>query len=212
MPKLAERLTDVKVKNTPPKDKPYKLAAGRGLHLLVKTDGSKHWQFRFRFNGKENTIAIGRYPEITLANAEKQATQALELLAEGTNPSERKKALKASKSGALANSFEVVAREWANSYFTNKSESHKERTLKRLENYIFPYLGDKPISEINAPQILEVVKRIENLNKLETAHRTLQATSQVFKYAIQKGKALRNPCPDLQGALPSPVEIGRAHV
>lgn len=205
MPKLAERLTDVKVKNTPPKDKPYKLAAGRGLHLLVKTDGSKHWQFRFRFNGKENTIAIGRYPEITLANAEKQATQELELLAEGINPSERKKALKASKSGALANSFEVVAREWANSYFTNKSESHKERTLKRLENYIFPYLGDKPISEINAPQILEVVKRIENLNKLETAHRTLQATSQVFKYAIQKGKALRNPCPDLQGALPSPV-------
>ncbi|MDO9393196.1 MAG: Arm DNA-binding domain-containing protein [Methylotenera sp.] len=112
MPKLAERLTDVKIKNTKAKEKPCKLAAGRGLHLLVKTDGSKHWQFRFRFDGKENTIAIGRYPEVSLANAEKQATSALELLANGINPSENKKAAIASKTGALANSFEVVAREW----------------------------------------------------------------------------------------------------
>jgi integrase len=205
MPKLAERLTDIKIKNAKPKDKPYKLAAGRGLHLLVKVDGSKHWLFRFRFEGKENSLVIGRYPEVSLANAEKEATNALSLLAEGTSPSERKKAVKASKAGVQANSFQVVAREWANTFFINKTEQHKQRTLRRLESYIFPWLGDKPISEINAPQILEVVKRIEKLNKLETAHRTLQATSQVFKYAIQKGKALRNPCPDLQGALPSPM-------
>lgn len=83
MPKLAERLTDIKIKNAKAKEKPCKLAAGRGLHLLVKTDGSKHWQFRFRFDGKENPIAIGRYPEVSLANAEKQATCALELLANG---------------------------------------------------------------------------------------------------------------------------------
>lgn len=205
MPKLAERLTDVKIKNAKPKDKAYKLAAGRGLHLLVKTDGSKHWQFRFRFDGKENTIAIGRYPEVTLANAEKKATSALELLAEGINPSENKKAAKASKTGALANSFEVLAREWASSYFKTKSESHQERTIRRLELYIFPWLGSKPISELTAAQILEVVKRIANLNKLETAHRTLQAVSQVFRYAVQTGRALRNPCVDLRGALPSPV-------
>jgi integrase len=205
MPKLAERLTDIKVKTAKPKEKPYKLAAGRGLHLLVKTDGSKHWQFRFRFNGKENTLAIGRYPEVSLANAEKKATSSLELLSEGINPSENKKAAKASKTGALANSFEVLAREWAISYFTNKSASHKERTVRRLESYIFPWLGNKPISEITAPQILEVVKRIENLNKLETAHRTLQATSQIFRHAVQTGRALRDPTIDLRGALPAPV-------
>ena len=89
MPKLAERLTDVKVKNAKQIDKPYKLAAGRGLHLLVKTDASKHWQFRF--DAKEKTLAIGRYPEVSLANAEKKATSALELLAQGMNPSENKK-------------------------------------------------------------------------------------------------------------------------
>lgn len=205
MPKLAERLTDIKIKSAKPKDKPYKLAAGRGLHLLVKTDGSKHWQFRFRFDGKENTISIGRYPEVSLANAEKLATNALELLANGINPSENKKAAKATKTGSLVNSFEVVAREWANSYFTNKSVSHHDRTMRRLENYIFPWLGSKPISEITAPQILEAVKRIENLNKLETAHRTLQATSQVFRHAVQTGRALRDPCVDLRGALPATV-------
>ena len=119
--------------------------------------------------------------------------------------SENKKAAKASKTGALANSFEVVAREWAISYFTNKSDSHKEKTVRRLENYIFPWLGNKPISEINAPQILEVIKRIENLNKLETAHRTMQATSQIFRHAVQTGRALRDPTIDLRGALPAPI-------
>ena len=99
MPKLAERLTDAKIKNAKPKEKPFKLAAGRGLHLLVKTDGSKHWQFRFRFEGKENTIAIGRYPEVSLANAEKHATSTLELLANGINPSENKKATPLSEYG-----------------------------------------------------------------------------------------------------------------
>jgi len=205
MPKLAERLTDVKVKNAKPKDKPYKLAAGRGLHLLVKTDASKHWQFRFRFDAKENTLGVGRYPEVSLANAEKKATSALELLAQGINPSEHKKAATASKTSNLANSLEIVAREWAISYFKNKSASHHDRTIRRLESYIFPWLGAKAIAEITAPQILEVVKRIESLNKLETAHRTLQATSQVFRFAVQSGRALRDPCVDLRGALPATI-------
>ncbi len=205
MPKLAERLTDIKIKNTKPKEKPFRVAAGRGLFLLVKPDGSKYWVMRYQFEGKENNLSFGRYPEVSLVNAEKQATEAHELLADSINPSEVRKAAKASKTGVLANSFEVVAREWAVSYFTNKSESHKERTFRRLESYVFPWLGSKPISEITAPQILEVVKRIENLNKLETAHRTLQATSQVFRHAVQTGRALRDPCVDLRGALPATV-------
>jgi len=205
MPKLAERLTDVKIKNTKPKEKPFRVAAGRGLFLLVKPDGSKYWVMRYQFEGKENNLSFGRYPEVSLINAESQATSTHELLANGINPSENKKATMASKKGALANSFEVLAREWALSYFTNKSASHKDRTMRRLELYIFPWLGNKAISDITAPQILEVIKRIENLNKLETAHRTLQATSQVFRLAVQTGRALRDPCVDLRGALPATV-------
>jgi integrase len=201
MPKLAERLTDAKIKNAKPKEKPFKLAAGRGLHLLVKTDGSKHWQFRFRFEGKENTIAIGRYPEVSLANAEKRATSALELLANGINPSENKKATKESKSGALANSFEVVAREWLSTKMQTKSERYQLNVLRRFELYLFPWLGKRAISELNAPELLEVIRRIENQNKVETAYRTLQAAGQVFRYAVQTGRALRDVTSDLRGAL-----------
>jgi integrase len=201
MPKLAERLTDIKIKNAKPKVKPFKLAAGRGLHLLVKTDGSKHWQFRFRFDGKENTIAIGRYPEVSLANAEKHATSALELLANNINPSENKKAAIASKTGALANSFEVVAREWLSTKMQTKSERYQLNVLRRFELYLFPWIGKRAISELNAPELLEVVRRIENQNKVETAYRTLQATGQVFRFAVQTGRALRDITSDLRGAL-----------
>ena len=150
MPKLAARLTDIQIKNTKPKEKPFRVSAGRGLFLLVKPDGSKHWILRYQFEGKENNLSFGRYPEVSLANAEKKATSTHELLVQGINPSENKKAAIASKTDVLANSFEEVVREWGLSYFTNKTDSHRERTLRRLELYIFPWLGSKPIADITA--------------------------------------------------------------
>jgi integrase len=198
-------LTVTATNNAKPKDKPYKLADEKGLYLFIQASGGKLWRFDYRFDGKRKTLSLGAYPDVSLADARNKRDDARKLLANETDPSETKKAAKASKTGALTNSFEVVAREWAISYFTNKSASHKERTVRRLENYIFPWLGNKPISEITAPQILEVIKRIENLNKLETAHRTLQATSQIFRHAVQTGRALRDPTIDLRGALPAPV-------
>lgn len=203
MPKLAKRLTDISIKNAKPKEKPYKVAAGRGLHLLVKVDGSKHWLFRYRFNGKENTLSMGRYPEVSLSNAENKATEAHTLLDAGVSPSEAKKAAITAKKGSLANSFEVIAREWLETFFKTKSESHKQRTLRRLEVYIFPFIGKKPISEIAAPEVLEAVKRPQNQNKLETAHRALQVTGQIFRYAVQTGRVVRDVTADLKGALPS---------
>ena len=198
-------LTVTAVNNAKPKDRPYKLSDEKGLYLFVQTGGSKLWRFDYRFQGKRKTLALGAYPDIPLADARERRDSARKQLANDIDPSESKKAAKASNLEASANSLEVIAREWAASYFKNKSDSHQERTMRRLENYIFPWLGNKPISEINAPQVLEAVKRIEKLNKLETAHRTLQATSQVFRYAVQTGRALRDPCVDLRGALPATV-------
>lgn len=198
-------LTVTAINNAKPKEKPYKLADEKGLYLFIQMSGSKLWRFDYRFQGKRKTLALGSYPEISLADAREKRDSARKQLANDIDPSETKKAVKASNLEAGANSLEVIAREWAASYFKNKSDSHRERTMRRLENYIFPWLGNKPISEINAPQVLEAVKRIEKLNKLETAHRTLQATSQVFRYAVQTGRALRDPCVDLRGALPATV-------
>ncbi|PPC82620.1 MAG: integrase [Methylotenera sp.] len=198
-------LTVTTVNNAKPKDKPYKLSDEKGLYLFIQTSGSKLWRFDYRFLAKRKTLAFGSYPDVTLADARVRRDNARKQLANDIDPSETKKAVKASALKAGENSLEAVTREWAASYFKNKSSSHQERTLRRLELYIFPWLGNKPISEINAPQILDAVKRIEKLNKLETAHRTLQATSQVFRYAVQTGRALRDPCVDLRGALPATV-------
>ena len=198
-------LTVTATNNAKPKDKPYKLADEKGLYLFIQSSGSKLWRFDYRFGGKRKTLALGSFPDVGLSDARDRRDAARKLLANDADPSETKKAAKASKVGLQLNSLEVVAREWASSYFTNKSASHQQRTLRRLELYIFPWLGSTQISEITAPQILEAVKRIENLNKLETAHRTLQAVSQVFRHAVQTGRAMRDPCVDLRGALPAAV-------
>ena len=198
-------LTVTATNNAKPKDKPYKLADEKGLYLFIQSSGSKLWRFDYRFGGKRKTLALGSFPDVGLSDARDRRDAARKLLANDADPSETKKAAKASKVGLQLNSLEVVAREWASSYFTNKSASHQQRTLRRLELYIFPWMGSRQISEITAPQILEAVKRIENLNKLETAHRTLQAVSQVFRHAVQTGRAMRDPCVDLRGALPAAV-------
>lgn len=200
-------LSNTAILNAKPKEKAYKLYDEKGLFLQVTPSGGKWWRLKYHFGGKEKLLSLGTYPEVSLVDARAEREKARKLLAKNppVDPSENRKSEKATKKLNSTNSFEVVAREWAISYFKNKSDSHKDRTLSRLENYVFPWLGSKPISEITAPQILEVVKRIENLNKLETAHRTLQATSQVFRYAVQSGRALRDPCVDLRGALPATV-------
>ena len=173
MPKLAKRITDIKIKSLKPKEKPYKQAAGRGLHLLVKPDGSKHWHFRFRFEGKENTISMGRYPEVTLSSAEDKVTEAHRLIDRGQSPSENRKNIKLTRQGELDNTFEATAREWWQSHMKDKAESHKNKVIRRFELYLFPVIGKLPISDITCPMVLKAIKAIEKLNILETAHRTV---------------------------------------
>lgn len=204
-------LTNVLIKAKQHKNKdgvvripPYKLTDEKGLFLLVNKNGSKYWRFKYRFAGKEKALALGTYPDVSLADAREKRDKARKLLAQDppVDPSEVKKSQKLAMFASHENSFESVAREWAESYFVNKSQSHKERTLRRLEVYIFPWIGKKPISEITSPEVLQAIKKPQSQNKLETAHRALQATGQVFRYAVQNGKALRDVTPDLKGALP----------
>ena len=202
MPRLAKTLTDIGVKNLKPKDKPYKQPAGNGLHIMVKPDGSKFWVFRYRFEGKENSLSMGRYPQTSLAKAQQIVIAAQTLIADGANPSHQRKAEKTSNKSKTANSFELIAREWVQTFFVTKSESHKKRTLRRLEVYIFPWLGNKPITDITAPEVLQVVRRPQKQNKLETAHRALQVTGQIFRYAVQTGRVIRDVTADLRGAMP----------
>jgi integrase len=194
-------LTATEVNKVKPKDKAFKLTDEKGLYLLVQTTGGKLWRFDYRFDSKRKTLALGAYPDVSLADARNRRDEARKLVANEIDPSEIKKAHKAAKNSSLSNSFEVVAREWLATKMQTKSESYQKNVIRRFELYLFPWLGKRAISEINVPELLDAIRRIENQNKVETAYRTLRATGQVFRYAVQTGRMLRDITPDLRGAL-----------
>jgi integrase len=181
--------------------KSYKLYDGRGLYLEVSPSGGKWWRFKYRYDNKEKRISLGTFPDISLADARENLSVERKILAKGIDPSEDRKASKAAKKLNNANTFEMVTREWWQSHMKNKADSHTDKVIRRFEIYLFPWIGNKPIADISAPQLLEVIKRIEKLNIAETAHRTLQTTGQVYRYAVQTGRATHDITADLKGAL-----------
>ena len=195
-------LNDITIRNAKPQLKAYKIFDGGGLYLEISPSGGRSWRYKYRFDAKENRISFGRYPEITLAEAREKHRDARKLLANGIDPSEQRKSVKVANKLNANNTFEVVARDWWALYMKGKAESHKAKVIRRFELYLFPWVGNRPIADITAPIILDAIKRVEKLNKLETAHRTLQAAGQVFRYAVQNGYAVRDVTADLKGALP----------
>ncbi len=193
-------LTDTGIRKAKPEAKQRKLFDERGLFLLVKPNGGKWWRFKYRFDGKEKQLSLGVYPDVSLKDARDRRDDARKLVANGIDPSENRKAEKLTKGGG--NCFEAVAREWYAKYSTNWSANHGGRIIRRLERDIFPWIGDKPIAVVNAPELLSVIQRIEKRGALETAHRALGNCGQVFRYAVATGRAERDPSGDLRGALP----------
>lgn len=194
-------LTDTKARNAKPKNKQYKLYDSDGLYLIVSPAGGKWWRFKYRFGGKEKLISMGTYPEMGLAKARQRRDAARKQVADGINPSETRKALKAAKEND-ENTFEVVAREWQSKFAPTWTPGHAATILSRLENNVFPWIGARPIIEIKAPDLLMVLRRIESRGALETAHRVRAICGQVFRYAVATGRAERDPAADLRGALP----------
>jgi integrase len=194
-------LTDITIRNLKPSDKPFKRADEKGLFLQVMPAGSKRWRIKYRFEDKEKSLSFGIYPETTLAKAREKRDAARVLLANGIDPAENRKAVKASRVEQVTNTFEVIAREWHAKYSLNWSVSHRERVIRCFERDVFPWLGTRLISSITSPDLLKILRRIEDRGAVETAHRIQQNCSQVFRYAIATGRAERNPAPDLKGAL-----------
>lgn len=195
-------LSDLLVRQVKPDSRPKKYSDGRGLLLYVSPSGGKWWRFVYRFEGKQKQLSLGVYPDISLKEARERRDAARNLLANGVDPSENRKAAKAAKATQAENSFETVAREWYAKHQGNWNESHGTRILRRLERDVFPWIGRKPIAAVSAPDLLTVARRIEARGAVETAHRAMQNCGQVFRYAIATGRAERNPAPDLRGALP----------
>jgi integrase len=195
-------LTDVSIRNAKPTERLQKLSDGGGLYLAVLPTGGKSWRFKYRCAGKEKLLTFGTWPDVSLAAARRKREEARRLLADGIDPGAERQAERARRDALAANTFEAVAREWIERHLSKKSQAYRERVVSQLERFAFPAIGDRPIAELTAPEILEVVRRVEKLNILETAHRVRQVVGQVIRYAIATGRAQADPTPALRGALP----------
>ena len=196
-------LTIAKIKNTKSKDKPYKLGDGRGMYLLVNSNGSRWWRYKYRFGGKEKLLALGTYPDVSLKEARNRFDDARKLLAEGKDPSAVRKAAKQAKKLSVGNIFEMVAREFIEKQANRWSKTYVQGFRRRLELNVFPALGNRPIAEIEAPELLGVLRFIEERGAYDLAHRLLQMCGQVFRYGVATGRCARDPSSDLRGALTS---------
>lgn len=176
-------LSDVKVRTAKPEAKAYKLTDGEGMVLLVHPNGSKYWRLRYRFDGKEKMLALGKYPEISLADARARRDEARKQLANGVDPSESKKAVKVEQEQE-AITFEVVAREW---HASNRqwSEAHSARVLKSLEDNLFQAIGKRNIADLGTRDLLPPIKAVEMAGRLQVASRLQQRTTAIMRYAVQ---------------------------
>jgi integrase len=196
-------LTDTRVRNAKPTAKSYKLSDGGGMYLLVTPDGGRYWRLDYRFAGKRSTLA-GVYPIMTLSAARTGRDEARRLLTQDIDPNAEKKARKRAAKVAGENTFEAIAREWIANQRHRLAARYCALLLARLEADVFPHIGSRPIAEIDAPELLDVLRRVEKRGVIETARRLRQICGQVFRYAIASSRAKHDPSADLRGALKSP--------
>ncbi|WP_322414324.1 tyrosine-type recombinase/integrase [Mesorhizobium huakuii] len=193
-------LTDSQARAAKPSDRPIKLSDGGGLYLLVQPTGSKLWRQAFRFDGKQLTLAHGAYPDVTLGEARRLRDAAKSALKRGVDPR------KAEEGDSLpAESLEAITREFVKVRGKRWTGKHQGMILRRFEMFVFDDLGRKPISTISAPAILEALRKIEGKGSLETAKKTRQTLSAIFRYAIATGRAEYDPAHALKDAMqPAP--------
>ena len=195
MAKQVKKLTDTRIRSAKSESKQYRLSDGDGLYMLVKPSGSKLWRFDYvRPSGGRNTLSFGKYPEVSLQHAREKRLEARTQVAKEVDPAVVRRA-------SHAETFELIALEWWKKQKSSWSSCHAETTLARMKNKLFPWIGNRPIAEVTAPELLSVLHRIEKGGAVETAHRCKTISGQVFRYAIATGRAERDISSDLKGAL-----------
>jgi integrase len=213
--KLSDKAIRAALKAAEASGKARKLSDGGGLVLDVRPTGAGWWRLRYFVDSREKMLSLGTYPETGLRDARLKRDAERKRLAAGLDPSEARKAEKAARAQqrevqALAEAglpgpgtFEFVAREWFEGVHAAKVvATHAARTLVRFEQDAFPFIGRRPIAEIEAPELLQVLRRVVARGAIETAHRLKDACGQVFRYGIAVGLCSRNPAADLRDALP----------
>ncbi|GHU18723.1 integrase [Betaproteobacteria bacterium] len=199
-------LTDTAIKSAKPAEKRQTMFDGGGLYLEVSPAGGKLWRLKYRFDGKEKLLALGKYPEVTLKDARERRDEARKLLANGTDPGAVKKAQKAAKLERAANTFEAVAAKWFEKWKTEVTIKTATNQWDRLAKHIMPFLGDCPIADIDAPKILAALRPLEARGTGDTLDKAKMAISLIMRFAVQNGWAQGDPVPSLRGAFKAAPE------
>lgn len=198
-----DKLTDALVRAARPQEKAQKLFDGGGLYLLLNPDGSRYWRLKYRWDKREQTLALGVYPRVSLKDARRRRARAKQLLSDGIDPSRHRKDEKLARRTAAGNTFKIIAEEW----FRNRSRkwvvSNSVRIHRRLEKDVYPFIGETSVSELSQPEILAVLKRVEDRGAHETAHRIRQYIDDVLDYAVSTGRLKANPTPSAKTLQPA---------
>ena len=203
-------LTDVKVRNAKPGEKPYRLADSGGLYLEVTSKGGLYWRMAYRFAGKRKLLAIGVYPDVSLALARERRDAARKQIATGADPSAAKKAEKRESRDRASNTFQAISDEWVATHGARLVEGSRARLKLLLKRDIIPAIGREPIATLTPPQILEVARKVQARGALDTAHQVIGLCGQVCRYAVATGRAVSDPTRDLRGALPPAQTVHRS--
>ena len=177
----------------------YLIVAG---YLFLWLPRVKLWRYKYRFSGKEKSLSLGKYPELSLAQVRAMHLEARQLLNQGVDPSALKQAAKACRLQSTENSFSAVYHEWQESRTGLIQQAQIEKSRSRIEKDVLPWLGRKSVSEITAADILSVMRRVDERGPHYTAQRIKSEISRVMRYAVATGRAERDPCPDFRGAIP----------
>lgn len=191
-------LTDTEVRKAKAKDSAYRMSDGGSLFLWVTPAGGKLWRWAYKHEGKEKLMSFGKYPDVSLALARERHGEARKLLAQGIDPMEERKAAKTAEKSAAENSFRTIAGLWFDHWQVDKSRQHVDATRRRMEANIFPLLGSRPIGEIEAPELVVMVKAIEGRGAADLAKRALENVGQIFRFAIAHGYSARNPASEIR--------------
>jgi integrase len=197
-------LSDRSIRLAKPREKSYKVPDEKGMYLEVYSSGGKSFRLKYRIHGKEKKMTLGKYPETSLQEARQKRDEAKSLIANGVDPMAQRKVMKLQNEQDQANSFSAIADEWLKVKMGHTTPNYQQKLRSSIERDLMPALGFRPINSITAPDLLQVLRRIEARGVYETANRTKQTAGQIFRYAVATGRAERDPTPDLKGALQAP--------
>lgn len=194
-------LTVLECRSAKPRAKPYKLSDSGGMYLEIMPNGSKYWRLKYRWAGREKRLALDVFPFITLIEARGKRDAARKLIADGIDPLSVRREAKQKAIVSAANTFEIIAREWHDKQRGRWTPAYATKVLRYLEHDLFPYLGHRPSGEVDPPELLTVLRKIEGRGAYYNATRIKQYCGQIFRYGVATGRVQRDPSADLKGAL-----------